>query len=198
MEKVRIFIDFKSPYSYVAIKPLEELSQSEQVELEWLPYSLKLNRPGPGGQSEVMYPMHKIRYMYQDVRRFANQQGLVIKGPERIFDGTVGGIGMLFAQKHAIFEPYRDTVFERFFKRDLNIDSAQEIASLIQSLGAKVEAFPGFLEGEGRLQHAAIQAQAATLGVFGVPTMVYQDELFWGGDRLEFLRERIRSARARS
>jgi 2-hydroxychromene-2-carboxylate isomerase len=197
MEQVQVFIDFKSPYSFVAVKPLVEFARSEQVELEWLPYALNLNRPGPGGQPEVIYPIHKIRYMYQDVRRYANQQGLIIKGPERIFNGTIGGIGMLFAQKHGVLEAYRDTVFERFFKRDLNIDSALEIASVIQGLGLSEEAFLGFMEGEGRTQHAAIQAQAEKLGVFGVPTMVYQGELFWGGDRLEFLRERIRTAQGR-
>jgi 2-hydroxychromene-2-carboxylate isomerase len=195
MDKVSVFIDFKSPYSYVAVQPLNYLAQTEQVELEWLPYALQLNRPSAGNQSEVIYPIHKIRYMYMDVRRYANQQGLTIKGPERIFDGTIAGIGMLFAQKHAFFDAYRDTVFERFFKRDLDLDSVQEIAAAVQTIGANYALFLEFLEGEGRAQHAAIQARAKELGVFGVPTMVYQGELFWGGDRLEFLRERIRSGR---
>ncbi len=192
MDKVSVYIDFKSPYSYVAIQPLIEFSKSENIELEWLPYTLRLQRTGPSGQAEVMYPLHKIRYMYMDVRRFANAQGLTIKGPERIFDGTIGAIGMLFAQKHAYFEAYRDIVFERFFKRDLNLDSAEDIAGVIQTLGEEPTGFTAFLEGEGRSLHSAIQAQAEKLGVFGVPTMVYRGELFWGGDRLEFLRARVR------
>jgi 2-hydroxychromene-2-carboxylate isomerase len=199
VDKVSVFIDFKSPYSYVAVQPLIDFARVEQVELEWLPYSLQLNRLGggdQGGQPEVIYPIHKIRYMYLDVRRFANAQGLIIKGPERIFDGAIAGIGMLFAQRHSIFDDYRDTVFERFFKRDLNIDSAQEIAGVIQAVGGNSQDFLSYLDGEGRAQHAAIQAQAAQLGIFGVPTMVYQGELFWGGDRIEFLREQVRVAKS--
>jgi 2-hydroxychromene-2-carboxylate isomerase len=195
MDKVSVYIDFKSPYSYVAIQPLIEFSKSENIELEWLPYTLLLQRPGPDGHAEVMYPLHKIRYMYMDVRRFANAQGLTIKGPERIFDGTISAIGMLFAQKNAFFEAYRDIVFERFFKRDLNLDSAEEIAGVIQTLGGEVTSFAAFLEGEGRLQHSALQAEAQKLGVFGVPSMVYQGELFWGGDRLESLRARVREGK---
>ncbi len=193
---ISVYIDFKSPYSYLAVQPLLELSHSEKVALDWLPYTLVLHRPGPGGAPEVMYPIRKIRYMYMDVRRFANAQGLIIKGPERIFDGTVSAVGMLYAQRHSVFEAYRDTVFERFFKRDLNLDSADEIASVIQSAGADARGFSTFLETEGRTQHAAIQAKAEQLGVFGVPSMLYQGELFWGGDRLEFLRERIRADKA--
>jgi 2-hydroxychromene-2-carboxylate isomerase len=194
MEIVSVYIDFKSPYSYVAVKPLVELSCSEKVALEWLPFALQLKRPGANGEAEVMYPLHKIRYMYTDVRRFANAQGLTIKGPERIFDGTISGIGMLFAQRHGFFEAYRDTVFERFFKRDLNIDSNEEISSLIRSLGGDSLNFAEFLAGKGPSLHSAIQARATELGVFGVPTMVYRGDLFWGGDRLEFLRARIRQA----
>ncbi len=196
MDKVSVYIDFKSPYSYVAVQPLIALSHSENIGLEWFPYALQLNRVGPSGEHEVMYPIHKIRYMYMDVRRFAIAQGLIIKGPEKIFDGTFSAIGMLYAQKHSVFETYRDIVFERFFKRDLNIDSAEEIAAVIQSAGADARGFLEFLAGEGRLQQAAIQAKAEQLGVFGVPSMLYQGELFWGGDRLEVLRERIRASKA--
>jgi 2-hydroxychromene-2-carboxylate isomerase len=195
MDTVSVYIDFKSPYSYLAIRPLLELSDSQEVALDWLPYTLELNRPGASGAPEVMYPIRKIRYMYMDVRRCANAQGLTIKGPERIFDGTVSAVGMLFAQRHAVFEAYRDTVFERFFKRDLNIDSAEEIAAVIQSSGADARGFPAFLEGEGRLQQAAIQARAEQLGVFGVPSMLYQGELFWGADRIELLKERIHAGK---
>jgi DSBA-like thioredoxin domain len=34
---------------------------------------------------------------------------------------------------------------------------------------------------------------SSTLGVFGVPTMVFNGELFWGGDRIDLLIERIRN-----
>jgi 2-hydroxychromene-2-carboxylate isomerase len=213
MENVRVYIDFKSPYSFVAVKPLIELAQAEAVLLDWRPFTLQLQRAyaRSGARADVgadvgadtganadidaqmIYSMRKIRYLYQDVRRFAKPQGLIIKGPERIFDGTVSSIGMLYAQQQAVFDAYRDTVFERFFKRDLNIDSADEIAAVIRSAGGDSSAFAAFLEGEGSAQHAAIQAEAEQAGVFGIPTMVFRDELFWGADRIELLRERIGS-----
>ena len=201
MESVPVYIDFKSPYSYVAVKPLIELAQAEAVLLDWRPFTLQLqraySRSDTGANADVeaqtIYSMRKIRYLYQDVRRFAQPQGLIIRGPERIFDGTFSSIGMLYAQQQAVFDAYRDTVFERFFKRDLNIDSADEIAAVIRSAGGDSSAFAAFLEGEGRAQHATIQAEAEQAGVFGIPTMVFRDELFWGADRVELLRERIRS-----
>lgn len=196
MDSVKVYIDFKSPYSYVAVRPLIEFAQSESVELDWKPFTLQLERPNAAGESRVMYSMQKIRYLYMDVRRFGNPQGLTIKGPERIFDATISSIGMLYAQRHAVFEAYRDVVFERFFKRELNLDSAVEIAAVIASVGAQASGFAAFLDGEGRKQHAELQTEAEQAGVFGVPTMVYRGELFWGADRIELLRQRIREQRA--
>ncbi len=196
MDSVKVYIDFKSPYSYVAVRPLIEFAQSESVELDWKPFTLKLERSNAGGESRVMYSMQKIRYLYMDVRRFANPQGLTIKGPQRIFDATISSIGMLYAQRHAVFEAYRDAVFERFFKRELDLDSAEEIAAVISSVGAQAGGFAAFLQGEGRQQHAELMAEAERAGVFGVPSMVYRGELFWGADRIELLRQRAREHRA--
>ena len=40
-------------------------------------------------------------------------------------------------------------------------------------------------------EHDRIIEEAEALGVFGVPTMVFNGELFWGGDRIDMLIERI-------
>ena len=58
----------------------------------------------------------KVRYGYMDARRFANAQGLILKGPRpRIPNGYYSSVGMLFAQKKNFFMPYHKTVFEMFW-----------------------------------------------------------------------------------
>ena len=44
-----------------------------------------------------------------------------------------------------------------------------------------------------RAEHDRVIDEAENLGVFGVPTMVFNDELFWGTDRIDMLVERIRN-----
>lgn len=197
-ERLTVYIDFKSPYSYVAVRPLIELAKAEAVALEWLPFNIKLNAADPGTQPRAIYPMRKIRYMYMDVRRYATPQGLVIKGPERIFDGALAGIGMLFAQDHGFFEAYRDRVFEKFFKRELDIDDLQALSLVIRELGGNSADFAVFVNGDGRVRHEQIQVRAEAEGVFGVPSMLLNGELFWGNDRVELLRQRLRETRSRA
>jgi 2-hydroxychromene-2-carboxylate isomerase len=195
MEKprVRIYTDYKSPYAFVANKRLFELEEKHGVELEWQPYTLRI--PEFMGTVEARTPhfWRKVRYSYMDARRFANAQNLVMKGPRRIYDAFYASVGMLFAQRHGFFRPYHDTVFRRFWSHDLEIDDVSAISEVIASVGGSVGDFHTFVAGPARAEHDRIIDEAEVLGVFGVPTMVFNGELFWGNDRIDMLIERIQN-----
>ena len=59
-------------------------------------------------------------------------------------------------------------------------------------MGGSADDFEAYVHGPARPEHDRIIDEAEALGVFGVPTMVFNDELFWGGDRIDLLIERIR------
>jgi 2-hydroxychromene-2-carboxylate isomerase len=190
--RVRVYTDYKSPYAFVANAPLFELEQSEGVELEWLPYTLRISEFMGTVEARTPHFWRKTRYLYMDARRFANAQGLTIKGPKRIYDAFHASAGMLFAQAHGFFRPYHDAVFRRFWNHELELDELTEIAALIEGCGGSAAAFEAYVNGPARAEHDRIIDEAEALGVFGVPTMVFNGELFWGGDRIPLLVERIR------
>jgi 2-hydroxychromene-2-carboxylate isomerase len=64
---------------------------------------------------------------------------------------------------------------------------------VIASVGGSAGDFQAFVEGPARAEHDRIIEDAEAIGVFGVPTMVLNGELFWGGDRIDMLIERIRN-----
>jgi hypothetical protein len=63
----------------------------------------------------------------------------------------------------------------------------------LQFIGESAADFEAYAEGPARGEHDRIIAEAEAQGVFGVPTMVFNGELFWGGDRIPLLIERIRA-----
>ena len=195
MEKprVRIYTDYKSPYAFVANARLFELEEKYGVELEWLPYTLRVAEFMGTVEERTPHFWRKVRYAYMDARRFANAQGLIMKGPRRIYDAFYSSVGMLFAQNHGIFRPYHDTVFRRFWSHDLEIDDLAAISEVISSVGGSSRDFQSYVDGPARAEHDRIIEEAEALGVFGVPTMVFNGELFWGGDRIDMLIERIRN-----
>lgn len=197
---VTLYIDYKSPYAFVAKAGAYALEEDYDVSLRWLPYTL--NIPSYLGSVEDRSPhqWRRVKYSYMDARRFANQQGLTLRGPQKIFDTRLAGIGMLYAQRAGVFRRYNDVVFERFWKRELDVESLDVMAAVLAEVGADPAGFRAFAEGPGGAEHDRIRAEAEEAGVFGVPMFVVDGELFWGGDRLPQVREKLAAmglARAR-
>ena len=188
---VIVYIDYKSPYAYLAKEPACELERELDVRLEWLPYILDIPQYLGSVEDRNPHQWRRVRYSYMDARRLANRRGLVVRGPQKIFDSRTASIGMLYAQRHNVFRRYNDLVFERFWRRELDIEDREAIRSVLSEAGASVAEFFGFLESEGSRALGRIQRQAEEIGVFGVPTFVVDGELFWGGDRLWMVREKL-------
>ena len=188
---IRSYTDYKSPYAFVAVASSYAIEEEYVVELDWLPYTLRI--AGYLGSVEERSPhqWRRVRYSYMDARRYANQQGLTLKGPKKIYDGYYSSAGLLFSKRNGIFRPYNDIMFRKFWNHELDVDSLTDICDVIVSLGGDGAAFTAYAEGPGRPEHDAVCMEAEEMGVFGVPTFVLDGELFWGGDRIPLLKERL-------
>jgi 2-hydroxychromene-2-carboxylate isomerase len=180
MTAIPFYIDLKSPYSYVAAHRGLALSREGKAEFDWLPFTLDI-----AGRAGGLGWQQRIRYVYRDVRRFATPLGLTIRGPKQIYDSTVAQIGMLYAKQSGVHEAYIEKAYALFFQRELEPGDPVAIRDLLDACGCDAVGFPAFLEDDGPRDLAAIQEEAVTAGVFGVPSLIVENELFWGQDRLD-------------
>ncbi len=188
---VILYIDFKSPFSYLAKDPARSLAEAFDLNLDWRPYPFDIPQWFGDPEKRTEAEWRKVRYAYMDVRRWANKRGLIIYGPKKAFDSSLAAIGMLYAQRQSVFPAYADMVFERFFKRALDIEDREAMRAVLAEAGADASGFDAFADGEGRNELVQIIAQAEEQGLFGVPTFIVDGELFWGYDRIDFLRLRL-------
>lgn len=188
--KVVLWSDYVSPYAFVARAWAYELEADYDLTLEWRPYTLDIASFQGSVAERDAHHWRRVRYAYMDARRFANKQGLTLMGPKKIFHARPANAGMLYAQKHAVFRRYNDRAFDLFWRRELDPESPGAVAALLVEAGAP-PGFEGFLAGEGGAEHDRLRLEAETSGVFGVPTFSFDGELFWGGDRIALLRERL-------
>jgi 2-hydroxychromene-2-carboxylate isomerase len=186
-----VYTDYKSPYAFVADAAIRAIALEYPVHLDWRPYTLRIEEFMGTVEARTVHNWRKVRYGYMDARRIANRQGLIMKGPRRIYSGKLSSIGMLFAQDHGFFEAYHASTFERFWRHDLDIDSHEEMGRHIDALGASGADFERFVQGDGAVRLQRLTDEAETLGVFGVPMMIFDEQLYWGGDRLAMVREAI-------
>ena len=154
--RVRVYTDYKSPYAYVANKALFDLERTHDVELEWLPYTLRIAEYLGSVDTRSAHDWRKVRYAYMDARRHANEQGLILKGPKRIYDATYSSAGMLFAQRNGFFRVYHDTVFDLFWTHRLDLDDPEQMIAVIEKLGGAAPEFEAYVEGPARAEVDAI------------------------------------------
>lgn len=186
-----MYSDFKSPYAFLAFDPAFALETKYRVRLKWKPFQLRLK--GKGERSQ--YSEYKVKYSYMDARRWANMRGgLMIRGPLKIFDTTPALIGGLYAQKHGKLREYGNKVFELFFKRELAADEPDAIAPVVENTGLSARDYRAYLATDGRVDYERAQDDAAIDQVFGVPMFFFEQEPFWGYDRMELLEQRLTEA----
>lgn len=197
---ITIYTDYKSPYAFLAKDPTYALERDFAVRLVWRPYILDI--PSYLGSARVddqgnvleesrnAHQWRRVRYSYMDCRRQARKRGLVIRGTRKIWDSSLAAAGMLFAQEagDTVFRRYNDTVFERFWKHELDIEDPQALAAVLTECGAKAAAdFPARAAAL-RQEVARISRAAEEIGVFGVQTFVIDNEIFWGREHLDDIR----------
>jgi len=197
---VTAYIDYKSPYAYLAKDLAYELEGDFGVQVDWLPYVLDI--PSFLGSARVdesgkvieeqrnPHQWRRVRYTYMDCRRQAKKRGLVIRGPQKIWDSTLAAIGMLYAKRQgeSVLHRYHDLTFERFWKRELDIEDPGVIDAVLAEAGADTVGFSAYHAGEGREELERICRAAEASGVFGVPSFVVNGELFWGREHLPDIR----------
>jgi 2-hydroxychromene-2-carboxylate isomerase len=190
---VDLWLDLKSPYSYLAKDPAYALEKDFGATLRLRPFavdigsSYNLNDP-----KAVERGRQRIKYLYADVRRFANQGGLIIRGPQRIFDSRLVHLAWLFADKFGRGRVLIDIAYPRFFDRKLDYEDRGTIDVLLREVDVDPADFDAFIAAEGDAALARHQQEAEVAGVFAVPTFVIDGELFWGQDRIDFVRAKLR------
>jgi len=92
-----VYTDYKSPYAFVADAAIRAIALQYPVQLDWRPYTLRIEEFMGTVEARTVHNWRKVRYGYMDARRIANRQGLIMKGPRRIYSGKLSSIGMLFA-----------------------------------------------------------------------------------------------------
>src|SRR5271163_1798789 len=161
-ETIKLYYDFKSPFTYLAMEPAYRLEESHRVRLRFIPLELAV-REAYGGELEQRHPSDwdKVRYLYMDVRRFANERGIIIRGPQKLFDSRLALMSGLYADRHGQFRAYADRVFERFFKRELDIENFDALAAVMSEVGLGTADFRRYADtdGAGDLRAAAAEAE---------------------------------------
>jgi 2-hydroxychromene-2-carboxylate isomerase len=193
-KRVEFFFDVGSPTTYLAWTQLPALCAQAGAELVYRPMLLGAVFQATGNASPAAVPA-KGRYMNDDMARFARRYGVPLAmNPHFPINTLTLMRGAAGAQLRAPerFEAYLRGAFKAMWIDGLNMNDPAVAAKALVAAGfdpAEVMAWANDADVKAALR--ATTEEAVARGVFGAPTMFVGSEMFFGQDRLEFVREAL-------
>ena len=186
--------DFGSPTTYLAYTQVRRIAQETGATLVWHPVLLGGVFKAAGNASPVTVPA-KARWMYADMARWAQRWGVPFSMNPHFPINTLtlmrGACGMLMRQP-ADFERYVDAIFHAMWVAPRNLSDPGELAAVLAEAGFDAAAFMALVaDPEVKADLIARTEVSVARGAFGAPTFFVGQQMYFGQDRLDFVREAL-------
>jgi 2-hydroxychromene-2-carboxylate isomerase len=202
---VEAYYDFRSPYAYFANHRIRQGLFVPPVVVKWLwrPVSIDvLLNLQAGRDAWAVYsdPLSgpKRAHLLSDVRRtaaFYNIPLRSLKSPRPNPIVALCAAALLGPEGH---DDFRNAVFQALWQQQRDISDSSVLAECLMSVGLEPDLVNRAVTSEGRQALAEDTKLAYSNGIFGVPTFVYNNEIFFGNDRLDMLGWRLGDESARA
>ncbi len=197
MKQIDFFFDVGSPASYLAWTQLPAICAQAGATLNYRPLLLGGVFQATGNQSPMEIPA-KGRYVFDDLARYAARYGVPLRNNSHFPINTLllmrGAVAMQIKHPER-FHDYVDAVFRAIWVDGRDMNDASVVAGVLQKAGldpAMIMAEVTSADVKGALRNTT--DEAVSRGVFGAPTMFVGPAMFFGQDRLDFVREALDAA----
>ncbi|MGE8296788.1 MAG: 2-hydroxychromene-2-carboxylate isomerase [Pseudomonas sp.] len=191
---VEFFFDLGSPASYLACTQLPALCRECSAELIYRPMLLGGVFQATGNASPAMIPA-KGRYMIRDLARFAERYGVPMRFNPHFPINTLSLMRLLVAVQLHQPERFADALqalFQAIWVEGLNMGDPLKVAGVLEAAGFDAAVLQQQIaEPAVKEMLRATTEEAVKRGAFGAPTCFVGDEMFFGQDRLDFVRDAL-------
>ena len=195
MKSFEFWFDFGSTASYLAWTQLPALEAETGATAVLKPMLLGGVFQATGNQSPANIPA-KGKYLFVDFDRFAERYGVPFKVNPNFPINTLllmRGAIVLQMKGGPRLREYCNTMFKAIWVDSLNMNDPATAAQALSRAGFDAQALVA-AAGEQTTKDAlkAATQKAVDRGVFGAPTFFVGDQMYWGQDRMDFVREALK------
>jgi len=188
-QKLEFFFDFVSPYSYLAHSQLPGL----HADVVLRPMHVLSVMKEVGNTPTTVTCAAKGRYAGKDLARWARRYGVAVVGPDmRTLNNGACLRAVLAAPSDAVAAQSTRALFAAIWGRGQTLLTSEEVIRVLDQAGVDTRDLAARIDAPDIVQKLADNnAEAARRGVFGAPTILIGEEMFFGNDRLDFVRDHL-------
>ena len=193
---VDFYFDFGSPAAYLAWTQLPKLCADAAARIAWRPMLLGGVFQATGNRAPMMGPL-KGKYLFIDLARFARRYDVPLRLNPNFPINTITlmriAVGLQMREEPR-FEDYCTAMFRAIWVDAQNMNDPGVVAAVLAKADFDAPALLALsAEQAVKDELKAVTQAAVDRGVFGAPTFFVADQMFWGQDRLDFVREALTS-----
>jgi 2-hydroxychromene-2-carboxylate isomerase len=198
--QIQFILDYRSPYAYLANTQIMSMG----VQIKYEPVEIVSVMKRVNNQPSPMCPP-KAKYAGLDAARWAKHYGAPYSPNRPLLEALRTGQlksdllsrAAIAAQKLGAFQQVNDALFGAVWASSAELASAGDRLNFLTSRALPLELWDIAESAEIQELLAANGEQAIAQGVFGVPTFFVDGEMFFGNDRLDFVKAKLDAARAK-
>lgn len=187
---IKVFFNFRSPYCYIASKTMFSVFDDFHARMLWRPLG------GWSGRSSPERAKIKVPLTRQDVRRITGKMGIPMNPPPISTDPTIAGAASLLAEERGLLRPWIVEVMRAEWAEGQDIGDPEVLLAVGDAIGLSREELESSFTDASRLECLERNwEEASESGFIGVPSFQVGEEMFWGADRIDYLRDHLRELR---
>ncbi len=201
MPTLEFFFDCSSPWTYFAFRRLPPLCAALDTRIIWKPFlvGVVFNQVNDSVYRMREHPdSPKVRYLSKDIQDWARHLGMRISFPPPVFpvNSARAMRGALLALERGILVPYAEAVFAAYWTDLKDISQSEVLGAIWQQLGQQADECLSIVDSEPyRVGLKTNTGELIRRGGFGSPTFfINGEDMYFGGDRLPLIEERLRAA----
>ena len=186
---IDFYFDFISPYSYLAFKRIKSLKNKDRININYKPILLG-GLHNLAGISAPAFNERKMKNMKNDCELIAKKNNIDV---EWNINFPINSLylmrGYIFIENE-IKEKFFEVCFDAYWKENLDISQSINLNKILDKCNINEDNFHnGIKDQKIKNELKELTDKAFKLDVFGAPTFLINDKLFWGQDRLDYALE---------
>ncbi len=182
------YFDFVSPYSFFAHKEIQKIEKRNSIKIRYKPILLGGLHNLHGIKAPAFIPA-KAKHMIRDCKLIAEKNKIKFKFNSYFPIKSLNLMrGVLVAEEDNYKNYYIDNIYNCIWQDGLNMNDENVLQKVLKNLNVNPKTF--FLRAASTSIKESLRKKtndAFERGVFGAPSFVSNNKVFWGQDRIEFV-----------
>ena len=188
---IDFYFDIISPYSYIAHKKIQKIKKHQKVIFNYKPILLG-GLHNLAGISAPAFNKYKIKNMQSDCELVSKKNDILFKWNSKFPINSISIMRGYLSVNNNQKEEYLNIFFNAYWKDNLDLSSENEFSKLLETLRIDYKVFFEKIKQQSiKDDLKKLTSDAFNREIFGAPTFVVNNKIFWGQDRLKYALEEL-------